>query len=66
MATATKINGSKGGSSSSRTPVEQPDDLQSIAKAKLLIALGEGEFGESTRNKKKQQTNPRIRRSKII
>jgi len=45
MATATKINGSKGGSSSSRTPVEQPDDLQSIAKAKLLIALGEGEFG---------------------
>jgi predicted phage tail protein len=45
MATATKINGSKGGSSSSRTPVEQSDDLQSIAKAKLLIALGEGEFG---------------------
>ena len=45
MATATKINGHKGGSSSSRTPVEQPDDLQSIAKAKLLIALGEGEFG---------------------
>jgi predicted phage tail protein len=45
MATATKIKGHKGGSSSSRTPVEQPDDLQSIAKAKLLIALGEGEFG---------------------
>jgi len=45
MATATKIKGRKGGSSSSRTPVEQPDDLQSIAKAKLLIALGEGEFG---------------------
>jgi len=45
MATVTKIKGRKGGSSSSRTPVEQPDDLQSIAKAKLLIALGEGEFG---------------------
>ncbi len=44
MATATKIKGRKGGSSSSRTPVEQPDDLQSIAKAKLLIALGEGEW----------------------
>jgi|GEM_PF-38133 len=38
------IRGSKGGSSSSRTPTEQPDDLQSVAKAKLLIALGEGEF----------------------
>ncbi|MGV8925001.1 MAG: host specificity protein J [Ewingella sp.] len=45
MATKTAIKGRKGGSSSSRTPVEQPDDLQSIAKAKLLIALGEGEFG---------------------
>ncbi|WP_312743873.1 host specificity protein J [Cedecea neteri] len=38
------LTGSKGGSSSSRTPTEQPDDLQSIAKAKLLLALGEGEF----------------------
>lgn len=38
------IKGRKGGSSSSRTPTEQPDDLQSIAKAKLLIGLGEGEF----------------------
>jgi len=34
----------KGGSSSSRTPVEQPDDLQSVAKAKILMVLGEGEF----------------------
>ena len=43
------IRGRKGGSSSSRTPTEQPDDLQSVAKAKLLIALGEGEFaGELT------------------
>ncbi len=44
MATAIAIKGRKGGGSSSRTPTEQPDDLQSIAKAKLLIALGEGEF----------------------
>jgi len=44
MATAIAIKGRKGGSSSSRTPTEQPDDLQSVAKAKILIALGEGEF----------------------
>ncbi|EOD58195.1 host specificity protein J [Citrobacter freundii] len=44
MATATPIKGRKGGSSSSRTPTEQPDDLQSVAKAKILVALGEGEF----------------------
>ncbi|MCG1031992.1 DUF1983 domain-containing protein [Bacillus amyloliquefaciens] len=44
MATATAIKGRKGGGSKSRTPTEQPDDLQSVAKAKLLIALGEGEF----------------------
>lgn len=39
-----KITGRKGGGSKSRTPTEQPDDLQSVAKAKLLVALGEGEF----------------------
>ncbi|HHO0376799.1 TPA: host specificity protein J, partial [Enterobacter hormaechei] len=44
MANATAIRGRKGGGSSSRTPTEQPDDLQSVAKAKILIALGEGEF----------------------
>ncbi|WP_163363077.1 host specificity protein J [Enterobacter cloacae] len=44
MATSTPIRGRKGGSSSSRTPTEQPDDLQSVAKAKILLALGEGEF----------------------
>ncbi|STW07578.1 gp24 [Klebsiella grimontii] len=43
------IKGRKGGSSSQRTPTEQSDDLQSVAKAKILIALGEGEFaGELT------------------
>ncbi|CAH3312280.1 DUF1983 domain-containing protein [Enterobacter hormaechei] len=41
---ANKITGRKGGSTSSRTPTEQPDDLQSVAKAKILVALGEGEF----------------------
>ncbi|EJV4649994.1 host specificity protein J [Enterobacter hormaechei] len=44
MATAIAIKGRKGGSSSSRTSTEQPDDLQSVAKAKILVALGEGEF----------------------
>jgi predicted phage tail protein len=44
MATETAIKGRKGGSSSSRNPTEQPDDLQSVAKAKILLALGEGEF----------------------
>lgn len=42
---ATKsIVGKKGGSSGGHTPVESPDSIQSIAKAKVLIALGEGEF----------------------
>lgn len=38
------IKGRKGGGSKQRTPTEQPDDLQSVAKAKMLLALGEGEF----------------------
>ncbi|MCK6998680.1 phage tail protein [Enterobacter kobei] len=44
MATDKVLKGRKGGSSSSRTPTEQPDDLQSVAKAKILVTLGEGEF----------------------
>ncbi|EON1924294.1 host specificity protein J [Escherichia coli] len=44
MAIDKVLKGRKGGSSSSRTPTEQPDDLQSVAKAKILVALGEGEF----------------------
>ncbi|MCY3452716.1 TipJ family phage tail tip protein [Citrobacter freundii] len=44
MATEKVLKGRKGGSSSYRTPTEQPDDLQSVAKAKILVALGEGEF----------------------
>ena len=38
------IHGRKGGDSSARTPTEQPADLLSVAKAKILLALGEGEF----------------------
>ncbi|MFR0249397.1 DUF1983 domain-containing protein [Klebsiella pneumoniae] len=38
------IKGRKGGGSKQRTPTEQPDDLQSVAKARILLALGEGEF----------------------
>ncbi|NPD62545.1 DUF1983 domain-containing protein [Klebsiella aerogenes] len=45
------IKGRKGGSSKQRTPTEQPDDLQSVAKAKVLIALGEGEFAGSLTGK---------------
>ncbi|MGS3629535.1 host specificity protein J [Enterobacter hormaechei] len=39
-----KLPDEKGGAPVSRTPTEQPDDLQSVAKAKILVALGEGEF----------------------
>ncbi|MGR8779130.1 TipJ family phage tail tip protein [Klebsiella quasipneumoniae] len=45
------IKGRKGGSSKQRTPTEQPDDLESIAKAKILVALGEGEFAGSLTGK---------------
>ncbi|MDE9536339.1 host specificity protein J [Xenorhabdus bovienii] len=39
------IQGSKGGGGGGYTPTESPDSLQSIAKAKMLLALGEGEWG---------------------
>lgn len=38
------IQGSKGGSSSAHTPVEQADDLLSVAKLKMLLAISEGEI----------------------
>ncbi|MGU9887374.1 TipJ family phage tail tip protein [Serratia marcescens] len=38
------IEGRKSGSSSPSTPTESPDSLQSISYAKILLALGEGEF----------------------
>lgn len=41
---ATVLGGSKGGGGSAHTPVEQEDDLLSIAKLKMLLALSEGEI----------------------
>ncbi|HEI8723730.1 TPA: host specificity protein J [Serratia marcescens] len=38
------IKGRKGGSSNTTTPTESPDSLQSISYAKILLALGEGEW----------------------
>ncbi|AFH14970.1 host specificity protein J [Cronobacter sakazakii] len=38
------IHGAKGGGGSQHTPKEQDDNLLSVAKAKVLVALGEGEF----------------------
>ncbi|WP_379555043.1 DUF1983 domain-containing protein [Pseudomonas sp. MD332_8] len=38
------IYGAKGGSEKPKTPTEAPDSLRSIAIAKMLIAIGEGEF----------------------
>lgn len=39
------IHGAKGGSDKPKAPSEAPDSLRSIAVAKILLALGEGEFG---------------------
>ena len=38
------IYGAKGGSEKPKTPTEAPDSLRSVAIAKMLIAIGEGEF----------------------
>ncbi|MHC8321118.1 TipJ family phage tail tip protein [Pseudomonas sp. GB2N2] len=38
------IYGAKGGSDKPKTPTEAPDSLRSVAVAKILIAMGEGEF----------------------
>lgn len=40
----TIIQGAKGGGGKAHTPVEQPDDLLSVAKLKMLVALSEGEI----------------------
>lgn len=43
------ISGSKGGESNQTTPAESPDSLRSISKAKILLAISEGEIqGELT------------------
>ncbi|MBC3246578.1 phage tail protein [Pseudomonas lurida] len=46
MGAAHKIDvyGAKGGSDKPNTPTEAPDSLRSVAMAKMLIAVGEGEF----------------------
>ncbi len=41
---AVAISGRKGGSSKPKQPVEAPDSLRSVAMAKILLAVGEGEF----------------------
>ncbi|AZF63796.1 phage tail protein [Pseudomonas sp. LBUM920] len=38
------IHGAKGGEEKAKTPTEAPDSLRSVALAKMLIAVGEGEF----------------------
>lgn len=38
------VYGSKGGSAKAHTPVEQDDSAQSLARCRMLLALGEGEF----------------------
>lgn len=38
------VSGRKGGAEKVHTPVEAPDSVRSVARAKLLFALGEGEF----------------------
>ncbi|MBG6246747.1 host specificity protein [Candidatus Symbiopectobacterium sp. 'North America'] len=38
------IKGSKGSSANARVSVESPDSIQSTSYAKILLALGEGEF----------------------
>lgn len=38
------FHGNKGGGGSSHTPIEQADDLLSIAKLKMLLAISEGEI----------------------
>ena len=41
------IQGAKGGESKPKSPVEAPDSLRSTNVAKILIAVGEGEFDET-------------------
>ncbi|MBI8010947.1 host specificity protein J, partial [Pseudomonas aeruginosa] len=40
------LAGRKGGSSKPKQPVEAPDSLRSVATAKILLAVGEGEFAD--------------------
>lgn len=47
MAQDIKIYGSKGGSQKQRQPVEQPDNLVSVNKVKVLLAVADGEVDSS-------------------
>ncbi|ROL64617.1 phage tail protein [Pseudomonas vranovensis] len=42
-----EITGTKGGEKKPKSPVEAPDSLQSTNIAKILLAVGEGEFDET-------------------
>lgn len=42
-----EVAGAKGGESKPKSPVEAPDSLQSTNIAKMLIAVGEGEFEDT-------------------
>lgn len=44
MAIDLAVYGSKGGGSKAHTPTEQDDSAQSLARCRMLLALGEGEF----------------------
>lgn len=39
-----RVEGAKGGQAQPRQPTEAPDSLHSTAKARIMLALGEGEF----------------------
>ncbi|MCC3698781.1 host specificity protein J [Pseudomonas phage PseuP_222] len=39
-----QVHGAKGGEKKPKAPIEAPDSLRSVAIAKMLIAVGEGEF----------------------
>lgn len=39
-----RVEGAKGGQAQTRQPTEAPDSLHSTAKARIMLALGEGEF----------------------
>ncbi|AJO79045.1 phage tail protein [Pseudomonas sp. MRSN 12121] len=43
----TEVTGAKGGEKKPKNPVEAPDSLQSTNVAKILLAVGEGEFDDT-------------------
>ena len=55
------IHGAKGGESKPKSPVEAPDSLRSTNVAKILIAVGEGEFDGTPTRATSSSTTPRFR-----